>query len=214
MSNKQCRHSHALLFLSPLITQPSPSCQIPSSHLHPSGSHHILPQPSFGSPSSALPSLCKATQQLKREKLPRYGGGSSPCQSKLVSCAMSLDLLREGKQKMPLSSLLCSALLVPVENEKKRGGKLKKNEEKKKIFKKEGSSRAQTIHRIIGEEGCSSVLCSLQMGKPSVLGSEHGLGDELKSSLLTLHTKPGQRAEVKPTGTRPSNQAHAESWWH
>lgn len=65
----------------------------------------------------------------------------------------------------------------------------------------------------IGGKDCSSALCSCRTGKPSVpgLGSERGLGDELKSSLLTLQTKPGQRAEVKPTGTRPSNQAHAVS---
>lgn len=100
------------------------------------------------------------------------------------------------------------------ENKKKRvGGKIKQNKEKKKSFRKEGSSRAQTIRGTIGDE--DSALSSAPAGRGSLgAGSERGLGDELKSSLPTLHTKPGQRAEVTPRGTWPCNQAHAESLWH
>nr|XP_026653051.1 uncharacterized protein LOC106629784 [Zonotrichia albicollis]XP_026653052.1 uncharacterized protein LOC106629784 [Zonotrichia albicollis]XP_026653053.1 uncharacterized protein LOC106629784 [Zonotrichia albicollis]XP_026653054.1 uncharacterized protein LOC106629784 [Zonotrichia albicollis] len=69
VSSRQCRHSHALLFLSAPITEPSPSWQIPSSHLHSSASHP---------PSDLHPQPLQAIQQLGREGCLVMVGGLFP----------------------------------------------------------------------------------------------------------------------------------------
>lgn len=80
-ANKYCRYSRALLFLSPLITQWSPSCQIPSSHLHAMNymEHSLTPQCSWASLCflHLWPSPVRASNPgAPKRKVPCYDEGS------------------------------------------------------------------------------------------------------------------------------------------
>lgn len=117
-------------------------CHLPShSHQHhakslpPTAFLEIPPRPGDLTTSSLTPSLllhllpCQpvpAVQQLRRENCLLVVGTLFPVRGACSFCHELRSL--ERKRKTSLSSLFCSALLVPVENEKKRvwGGRLKK----------------------------------------------------------------------------------------